>query len=58
MNGTTLGYADESAFVSYDPQACRLFVTVETQAQLESLVKALASDGQIRNACVVKRSGE
>lgn len=58
LSGTTLGYMDESAFVTFDPKACRLFIAVETQAQVDAVVKALAAEGQAGDVCVVNKTGE
>ena len=58
LSGTTLGYMDESAFVTFDSKACRLFIAVETQAQIDAVVKALAAEGQARDVCVVNKTGE
>lgn len=58
LSGTTLGYMDESAFVTFDPKACRLFIVVETKAQVDSVVKALVAEGQARDFCVVEKTGE
>lgn len=58
VTGTTLGFLDESAFISFDPQACRLFIAVETEAQADAVVRALGGDGQTKDLCVVKKPGE
>jgi hypothetical protein len=58
LSGTTLGYMDELAFVTFDPKACSLFIAVETQAQVDSVVKALAAEGQVKDVCVVSKTGE
>jgi len=58
MTGTTIGYMNESAFVTFDPKACRLFIAVETEAQVDALVKALAGEVLAREVCAINKTGE